>query len=64
MEILDNNKETGLMSLKDATTMARKEIIEKALKHFRGNRTQAAKILGVQRTYLSKLIKNSAEDPS
>ena len=35
----------------------RRELIEKTLAQTQGNRAAAAKILGLQRTYLSRLIK-------
>ena len=35
----------------------RRELIEKTLGQTQGNRAEAAKILGLQRTYLSRLIK-------
>jgi DNA-binding NtrC family response regulator len=35
----------------------RRELIAKTLSQTRGNRASAAKLLGLQRTYLSRLIK-------
>jgi Nif-specific regulatory protein len=36
----------------------RRELIEKTLAQTQGNRAEAAKMLGLQRTYLSRLIKS------
>lgn len=44
-------------SLKDATEDFKKLYIRDMLKQNAGNRTEVAKILDIQRTYLSKLIK-------
>ncbi len=44
-------------SLKDAQDKFKKNYVIKTLSKTGGNRTQAAQILGVQRTYLSRLIK-------
>ncbi len=44
-------------TLKDANDAFRKTFIKNTLKSTGGNRTQAAKILDVQRSYLSRLIK-------
>ncbi len=43
--------------LKDATTMFKKHFIESALRTHGWNQTETAKVLGIQRTYLSRLIK-------
>jgi len=43
--------------LKDATTMFKKHFIESALRTHSWNQTETAKVLGIQRTYLSRLIK-------
>lgn len=45
------------MSLEDAQKGFKRELILKALQQTNGNRTQAAKLLKIQRTYLSRLIK-------
>lgn len=47
--------EVGL-TLKDALNRFKKEFISLNLEHTGGNRSQAAKIMGIQRTYLSRLI--------
>jgi len=47
--------EVGL-SLKEAEDRFKKEFIVATLKHTGGNRSKAAKIMGIQRTYLSRLI--------
>ncbi len=47
--------EVGL-TLNEAINGFKKEFIELNLKHTRGNRSQAAKIMNIQRTYLSRLI--------
>ncbi|MDH5762676.1 MAG: sigma-54-dependent Fis family transcriptional regulator [Nitrospinota bacterium] len=44
-------------TLKDASDSFRKSFISNTLQSTKGNRTQAAKILDVQRSYLSRLIK-------
>jgi len=44
-------------SLKEASDVFRRSFIANTLKSTNGNRTQAAKILDVQRSYLSRLIK-------
>ena len=44
------------MTLKEAQEMFRKEFVKKTLIYTRGNRKKAAEIMGVQRTYVSKLI--------
>lgn len=44
-------------SLKEASDAFRQSFISNTLKSTKGNRTQAAKILDVQRSYLSRLIK-------
>ena len=43
-------------SLKNALNEFKKDYIEQILEECNGNQTQAAKILDVQRTYISKLI--------
>jgi Nif-specific regulatory protein len=47
--------EVGL-SLKEAEDSFKKEFITLNLQHSAGNRSKAAKIMGIQRTYLSRLI--------
>ena len=47
--------EIGL-DLKNALDKFKKEFIAQNLKHTGGNRSKAAKIMGIQRTYLSRLI--------
>ncbi len=47
--------EVGL-TLKEAEDSFKKEFIALNLKHAGGNRSKAAKIMGIQRTYLSRLI--------
>lgn len=44
-------------SLKDATTMFKRTLIENSLVHHGWNQTATARTLGIQRTYLSRLIK-------
>jgi transcriptional regulator with PAS, ATPase and Fis domain len=44
-------------SLEEAQRQFKKEHIEKLLSRTSGNRSQAAEILQIQRTYLSRLIK-------
>lgn len=44
------------LTLKDAVNAFKKEFIALNLKHTEGNRTTAAKVMGVQRTYLSRMI--------
>jgi transcriptional regulator with PAS, ATPase and Fis domain len=51
----DSGLEVGL-TLKDALNRFKKEFITLNLEHTNGNRSQAAKIMGIQRTYLSRLI--------
>jgi Nif-specific regulatory protein len=51
--------DTGLtvgLTLKEALNRFKKEFITLNLDHTGGNRSQAAKIMGIQRTYLSRLI--------
>ena len=47
--------EVGL-TLKEAEDSFKKAFITLNLKHSRGNRSKAAEIMGIQRTYLSRLI--------
>jgi len=44
------------LTLKEATNNFKKKFIVLNLEHTGGNRSKAAKIMGVQRTYLSRLI--------
>ncbi len=43
--------------MRDSIMLFKKKLLEQALKDCDGNRTMASKSLGIQRTYLSKLIK-------
>jgi DNA-binding NtrC family response regulator len=45
-------------SYRDAMEASKREVVLKALAQTQGNRAAAAKLLGVQRSYLLKLIKN------
>ena len=45
-------------SLKDAVNLFKKEFIQKILEEHSGNQTEASDSLGIQRTYLSRLIKD------
>jgi len=47
--------EAGL-SLREAEDRFKKQFIVTTLRHTSGNRSKAAKIMGIQRTYLSRLI--------
>ena len=47
--------ELGL-TLRDAVDSFKREFITLNLKHTGGNRSKASKIMGIQRTYLSRLI--------
>ncbi len=49
-------------TLKDATDAFRQSFIGNTLKSTKGNRTKAAKILNVQRSYLSRLVKELGID--
>jgi Nif-specific regulatory protein len=51
--------ELGL-TLKEAEDRFKKEFISLNLKHHNGNRSKAAKTMGIQRTYLSRLISKYA----
>ena len=44
------------MRLKEAQDIFKKEFLKKTLAYTHGNRKKAAEILGIQRTYLSRLI--------
>ena len=43
------------MTLKEAQESFKKSLVEQTLDYTGGNKTKAAKILGIERTYLSKL---------
>jgi Nif-specific regulatory protein len=45
-------------TLKDAVNLFKKEYIQKILEEHSGNQTEASDSLGIQRTYLSRLIKD------
>ena len=53
--LLEKGVEIG-MTLKEAQDTFRKEFVKRTLAHTRGNRKKAAQIMGIQRTYISKLI--------
>ena len=63
-DILDEETETieAGKSLKDAQDVFKKSYVLKTLSRARGNRTRAAEILKIQRTYLSRLIKELGID--
>jgi DNA-binding NtrC family response regulator len=44
------------MTLEEALNVFKKEFIAMNLEHTGGNRSKAAKIMDIQRTYLSRLI--------
>jgi Nif-specific regulatory protein len=52
---LDGGVEVG-MTLKEAQDLFKKEFLEKTLAYTHGNRKKAAAVMGIQRTYLSRLI--------
>lgn len=52
---LEKGVEVG-MTLKKAQDVFRKEFVRRTLAYTRGNRKKAAEIMGIQRTYISKLI--------
>jgi Nif-specific regulatory protein len=52
---LEEGIEVG-MTLKDAQDVFRKEFVKRTLTHTHGNRKKAAEMMGIQRTYISKLI--------
>jgi len=52
---LDDGIEVG-MTLKDAQDEFRREFVKRTLTHTHGNRKKAAEMMGIQRTYISKLI--------
>jgi len=52
---LEEGIEIG-MTLKEAQDVFRKEFVKRTLTHTHGNRKKAAEMMGIQRTYISKLI--------
>ncbi|MGH7766148.1 MAG: sigma-54-dependent transcriptional regulator [Candidatus Binatia bacterium] len=54
---VDSRPRSGGLSYRDDVTAYRREIILRALLQTRGNRTAAAKALGLEKNYLSRLIK-------
>ena len=54
-EIEQPGLEFGL-TLKDALDKFKKEFVKVNLEHTDGNRSKAAKVMDIQRTYLSRLI--------
>ena len=52
---LEEGIEVG-MTLKEAQDVFRKEFVKRTLAHTNGNRKKAAEMMGIQRTYISKLI--------
>jgi Nif-specific regulatory protein len=52
---LQGGVEVG-MTLKDAQDLFKKEFLKKTLSYTHGNRKKAAEVMGIQRTYLSRLI--------
>ena len=52
---LEEGIEVG-MTLKEAQDVFRKEFVKRTLTHTHGNRKKAAEMMGIQRTYISKLI--------
>jgi DNA-binding NtrC family response regulator len=54
----ESRDRSGSLSYRDDLTAYRREIILKALLQTRGNRTAAAKALGLEKNYLSRLIKS------
>jgi Nif-specific regulatory protein len=54
---LNENDEYGNKKLKDALNTFKKHFIQKALEQNGWNQTETARNLGIQRTYLSRLIK-------
>jgi DNA-binding NtrC family response regulator len=50
------------LSYRESLDAAKRELIVRALTQSQGNRAAAAKLLGLQRTYLSRLIKNLMVD--
>ena len=52
---LEKGIEIG-MTLREAQDVFRKEFVKRTLTHTNGNRKKAAELMGLQRTYISKLI--------
>ena len=52
---LEKGIEVG-MTLREAQDLFRKEFVKRTLTHTNGNRKKAAELMGLQRTYISKLI--------
>jgi Nif-specific regulatory protein len=52
------NSAAGTFSYHNTVDEYRREVILKALAEARGNRTAAAKLLGLERSYLQKLLKS------
>lgn len=48
----------GVLGYHDAVSAFKRQLIEAALQRMRGNRTHAARVLGLQRTYLLRLIRD------
>lgn len=53
----DNRRKPEALSYRDLLDATKKEVIRRALAQTEGNKAAAAKALGLQRTYLSRLIK-------
>ena len=54
-----NNNPYSEKKLKEAITQFKKHFIKSVLERYNWNQTSASKVLGIQRTYLSKLIKEN-----
>jgi DNA-binding NtrC family response regulator len=54
---VDPKKAAGGLSYREAIDASKRQLITRALTQTQGNRAAAAKALGLQRTYLSRLIK-------
>jgi Nif-specific regulatory protein len=55
VKIISSEIETGI-TLKEALDRFKKEFVRKNLEKTDGNRSKAAKVMDIQRTYLSRLI--------
>ena len=55
-EIVDSNTESDDKSLKTALNAFKKQYVTKILEQNNWNQTEAAKVLDIQRTYVSKLM--------
>ena len=54
---VDFQEDVGMdMTLKEAQEMFKKKFVKGILAYTHGNRRKAAEIMGIQRTYLSRLI--------